>query len=107
MGAIDTKVNGTEMPEVRAGIEHRWLRSWAPAIGETDPIYDVDAARAAGHSGLPVSPVFLFSLVLGRAGLIVLDGAGHVPMTHEPEAIARLSTAVTTSVDRLHAIGAA
>lgn len=66
MGAIDTGVIGTEMPVKTADIERGRLRSFALAIGETDPIYsDVDAARAAGHSDLPVPPTFLFGLGLG------------------------------------------
>lgn len=39
--------------------------------------------------------------------LIMLDGVGQVPMTDDPEAIARLITEVASSVDRLHTIGAA
>lgn len=42
---------------------------------------------------------------LPSAELIMLDGVGHVPMTDDPEAVARLITEVTSSVDRLHANG--
>lgn len=38
---------------------------------------------------------------LPSAELIMLDGVGHVPMTDDPEAVARLITEVTSSVDRL------
>jgi hypothetical protein len=66
MGTIDTAVIGTEMPEITADIERGRLRSFALAIGETDPIYsDVEAARAAGHADLPAPPTFLFGVALG------------------------------------------
>jgi hypothetical protein len=66
MGAIDTSVIGTEMPVLTADIERGRLRSFALAIGETDPVYrDVDAAKAAGHADLPVPPTFLFGLAMG------------------------------------------
>lgn len=44
---------------------------------------------------------------LPSAELIMLDGVGHVPMTDDPEAVARLITEVTSSVDRLHVNGQA
>lgn len=43
---------------------------------------------------------------LPSAELIMLDGVGHVPMTDEPETVARLITEVTSSVDRLQVGGA-
>jgi hypothetical protein len=58
---------GLELPTFTATAERGRLRSFAQAIGETDPVYtDLDAARAAGHQDLPVPPTFLFSLELGR-----------------------------------------
>ncbi|HTK67978.1 MAG TPA: alpha/beta fold hydrolase [Pseudonocardia sp.] len=42
---------------------------------------------------------------LPSAELIMLDGVGHVPMTDDPETVARLITEVTSSVDRLHTNG--
>jgi hypothetical protein len=67
MGAIDTSVIGTEMPQITADIERGRLRSFALAIGETDPVYsDLDAARQAGHPDLPAPPTFVFGLALGR-----------------------------------------
>jgi acyl dehydratase len=60
-------VIGTELPERSVPIERGRLRSFASAIGETDPVYlDLDAARAAGYPDLPVPPTFLFGLGLGR-----------------------------------------
>ncbi|SBT54948.1 MaoC family dehydratase N-terminal domain-containing protein [Micromonospora narathiwatensis] len=44
-------------------VERGRLRSFANAIGQTDPVYvDLDAARQAGHPDLPVPPTFFFSL---------------------------------------------
>ena len=46
-------------------VEKGFLKFFAKATGETDPIYfDEDAARAAGHPGLPAPPTYLFSLAL-------------------------------------------
>ncbi len=48
--------------EVEAG----FLKFFARATGETNPIYfDEAAARAAGHPALPAPPTYLFSLALG------------------------------------------
>lgn len=46
-------------------VEKGFLKFFAKATGETDPVYfDEDAARAAGHPGLPMPPTYLFSLAL-------------------------------------------
>ncbi|SEG91463.1 N-terminal half of MaoC dehydratase [Thermomonospora echinospora] len=76
--AIDTSVIGTTAPELTVDVERGRLRSFAHAIGETDPIYtDVDAARAAGHPDLPVPPTFLFCLEMDRPDPFGwLDGLG-------------------------------
>jgi acyl dehydratase len=67
MAGIDASVVGTEFPPRTEQIERGRLRSFALAIGETDPLYlDVETARAAGHPDLPVPPTFLFGLNLGR-----------------------------------------
>jgi len=66
MGTIDPGVVGTELPVLTRDIERGRLRSFALAIGETDPVYsDLDAAKEAGHPDLPVPPTFLFGLGLG------------------------------------------
>jgi hypothetical protein len=58
---------GMELEEFTATAERGRLRAFAQAIGEDDPVYvDLDAARAAGHTDLPVPPTFLFSLELAR-----------------------------------------
>lgn len=49
----------------RVEVETGFLKFFAKATGETDPIYfDEDVARAAGHSSLPAPPTYLFSLAL-------------------------------------------
>lgn len=60
---IDRRHIGTELPPFTVDVEPGRLRFFAKAIGQTDPVYaDADAARAAGHPGLPVPPTFLFCL---------------------------------------------
>ncbi|WP_430336122.1 MaoC family dehydratase N-terminal domain-containing protein [Rhodococcus sp. ACT016] len=63
--AIDPQVVGTEFPPTTMTIDAGRLQFFAKAIGETDPVYsDLDAARDAGHRGLPVPPTFLFGVEL-------------------------------------------
>ncbi len=60
---IDRRHIGTEMPPFTVEVERGRLRFFAKATGQTDPVYsDDDAARAAGHPGLPVPPTYLFCL---------------------------------------------
>lgn len=60
---IDSRHIGHRFAPFSATVEPGRLRFFAKAIGQTDPIYiDEDAARAAGHRGLPVPPTFLFCL---------------------------------------------
>lgn len=60
---IDKKHIGKQLPTFSAKAELGQLRFFAKAIGETNPIYtDEQAARDAGHPGVPLPPTFLFSL---------------------------------------------
>lgn len=60
---IDRSFIGHRMAPFTVDVERGRLRFFAKAIGETDPVYrDDDAARRAGHPGLPVPPTFLFCL---------------------------------------------
>src|SRR3546814_18144314 len=44
-------------------VEAGFLKFFAKAAGETDPVYFADAAaRAAGHPSIPVPPTYFFSL---------------------------------------------
>jgi acyl dehydratase len=46
-------------------VETGFLKFFAKATGETDPVYfDEDAAQAAGHPAIPMPPTYLFSLAL-------------------------------------------
>ena len=60
---IDRSHIGHTIPPFSVAVEKGRLRFFAKAIGQTDPAYiDDEAARAAGHPGLPVPPTFLFCL---------------------------------------------
>ncbi|MFV3077016.1 MaoC family dehydratase N-terminal domain-containing protein [Niveispirillum fermenti] len=61
---------GRELKTSVLEIERGRLRSFARAIGETDPVYqDVEVARAAGYPDLPVPPTFLFAADLDSGAL--------------------------------------
>ena len=60
---IDRRYIGHTMPAFTVDVERGRLRFFAKAIGQSDPVYaDEEAARAAGHAGLPVPLTFLFCL---------------------------------------------
>lgn len=59
------KALALDLPSFDVLVERGRLRTFANAIGETDPVYvDLGAAAAAGHRDLPVPPTFFFSLEL-------------------------------------------
>jgi acyl dehydratase len=60
-------------------VEKGFLKFFAHATGETDPVYfDEEAARAAGHPAIPAPPTWLFSLGMAaparRGGLFASEG---------------------------------
>ncbi len=60
---IDRRYIGHTLPAFSVDVEKGRLRFFAKATGQTDPVYvDEEAARAAGHPGLPVPPTFLFCM---------------------------------------------
>lgn len=60
---VDRSQIGRVIPPHSAVVEAGRLRLFAKATGETRPEYvDEDAARAAGHAGLPVPPTFVLAL---------------------------------------------
>ena len=60
---IDRRHIGHELPPFQVDVEKGRLRFFTKATGQDDPVYtDEDAARAAGHPGLPVPPTFFFCL---------------------------------------------
>jgi len=62
--AIDRDAHVGVISEPRTvDVEPGFLKFFAKATGETDAVYfDEDAARAAGHPGLPAPPTYAFSL---------------------------------------------
>lgn len=59
---IDKNIIGLELPPYTFTPEAGFLRFFAKAIGETDPVYfDESAARDAGHPSIPLPPTFLSS----------------------------------------------
>ena len=60
---IEKRFIGHTIPAFNVAVEAGRLRFYARATGQTDQIYtDEVAARAAGHSALPVPLTFLFCL---------------------------------------------
>jgi acyl dehydratase len=75
---VPTSIIGTDLAPITMYIDAGRLRFFAEATGQTDPVYtDLEAARAAGHPGLPVPPTFLFGLEFeGADGLRWLTDLG-------------------------------
>lgn len=75
---IDRSIVGREYPPFSVEVEKRWVRSFAEAIGETDPIYhDEQAARAAGYRSLAVPLTFPFAAIMERnQSFMILDELG-------------------------------
>jgi acyl dehydratase len=80
VNVLDKTRIGHEFAPRFADVEKGQLKFFAEATGETNPIYfDEEAARVAGHPGLPAPPTFLFSLELlapdprGALGLLDVD----------------------------------
>ena len=60
---IDRRFIGHRLAPFTVDVEPGRLRFFAKATGHDDPVYgDEEAARAAGHPGLPVPPTFFFCL---------------------------------------------
>jgi acyl dehydratase len=75
---IDKSVIGKEYPPFTVEVEKRWVRSFAEAIGDTNPVYfDDAAASAAGYRSLPAPPTFSFALIMERnQSFMILDELG-------------------------------
>lgn len=60
---IDQSLIGRTLPTVSNVVTESGARTFAEAIGETNPIYlDASAARAAGYRGLVTVPTYVFCL---------------------------------------------
>jgi acyl dehydratase len=69
---------GRHYPPFTVAVERRWIRTFAEAIGDDDPLYrDVDVARAAGYADIPAPPTFAFTVAMEAAQpLAVIDDLG-------------------------------
>lgn len=69
---------GKEYPPFTVEVEKRWIRSFAQAVGEANPIYlDERAARSAGFRSMPAPPTFPFTLIMeANQSFMVLDELG-------------------------------
>jgi acyl dehydratase len=66
---IDRRHIGAVLPAYSVLVEAGQLRFFAKATGQTDPVYsDEAAARAAGHTALPVPPTYLFCMEMDVPG---------------------------------------
>jgi acyl dehydratase len=62
---IDRKIVGTTYAPFTVEVERRWIRGFAEAIGDADPIrFDEAAARAAGYRSLVAPPTFPFAVAM-------------------------------------------
>jgi len=75
---IDKSIVGKRYPAFTVGVEKRWVRSFAEAIGETNPIYfDEAAAKSAGYRSLPAPPTFPFAMIMdANQSFMILDELG-------------------------------
>jgi acyl dehydratase len=75
---IGRHIIGKEYPPFTVEVEKRWIRSFAEAIGETNPVYlDESAAQAAGYRSLPAPPTFPFAMIMDRnQSFMILDELG-------------------------------
>lgn len=75
---IDKSVIGKQYPPFTVEIEKRWVRSFAEAIGETNPIYfDEAAAKDAGYRSFPAPPTFPFAMIMdANQSFMILDELG-------------------------------
>jgi len=98
-------------------VEAGFLKFFARATGETNPIwFDEAAARAAGHPAIPMPPTYLFSLhrshparrgdVLDKEGGLGVDMAkvlhGEQGFTHHRPIYAGDRITITTTTDDIY-----
>lgn len=76
---VDASAIGTTSAPTHASVEPGRLKFFLDTLGETNPIYrDDDAAQAAGFSGRPIPPTYLFCLEMldHEAPFAALDALG-------------------------------
>ena len=65
---IHKSIIGKEYPPFTVEIAKRWIRSFAEAIGDDDPIYrDEQAAKAGRYASIPAPPTFAFTIAMERS----------------------------------------
>lgn len=68
---IDPNAIGLEWPPFTVAIEREQAKTFAAALGETNPIYfDTEAASKAGLAGVPVLPTYVTALANARTDLV-------------------------------------
>jgi hypothetical protein len=76
---------GNESKPTTLEVDKTSVRMFARAVGYTDPIYyDEDAAKAAGHSGLPAPAGYLGTPVFKPGGPARGPGGGSGPQPSRP-----------------------
>jgi acyl dehydratase len=75
---IDKCLIGKQYPPFQVEVEKRWIRSFAEAVGDSNPIYfDEAAALAAGYRSLPAPPTFPFAVAMeANQCFLILDELG-------------------------------
>jgi acyl dehydratase len=75
---IDKSIIGKQYPAFTVEVEKRWVRSFAEALGEANPIYfDESAATSAGYRSLPAPPTFPFAMIMdANQSFMILDELG-------------------------------
>lgn len=75
---IDKHIIGRQYPPFVVEVEKRWVRSFAEAIADANPVYsDEAAAAAAGYPSLPAPPTFPFAIIMEREqSFMILDELG-------------------------------
>jgi len=75
---IAKSIIGKEYPPFTVEVEKHWVRSFAEAIGATDPVYfEESAALAAGYRSLSAPPTFPFAMIMDRnQSFMILDELG-------------------------------
>ncbi|HEX8012053.1 MAG TPA: MaoC family dehydratase N-terminal domain-containing protein [Casimicrobiaceae bacterium] len=74
-------LTGREYPPFEVEVEKRWIRSFAAAVGDDDPLYRDEAkARSAGYPSIVAPPTFAFTIAMeARQPLRVLEDLGVDP----------------------------
>jgi acyl dehydratase len=82
IGVDYTDFIGKKYAPYSVEVEKGRLRSFANAIGSTDPVHlDEAAARSAGHRALMAAPTFAFSVMMDGGALFNILTEMEIPQT--------------------------